>query len=460
MGSKSPEKKHQWQDADSTQAPKPKVVPNPNSARIAGHSTGERDGNGESDDDDDDDREKASQVITSVEPADKKKKKRNRAKKTKKKAGASSAPAQSSPPRVLLSTLFPSGNYPKGEFLKYNENLSRTTGEELRYLDRMNHFDDEFLKDYRQAAEVHRQVRQWSQQHIKPGQSLMSIAEEIEDGMRALTGHQDLEEGDGLKAGMAFPTGLCLNNVGAHYTPNPSDGNKVVLQYDDVMKVDFGVHVNGRIVDSAYTMAFNPVYDNLLASVKDATNTGVKAAGIDARMSDIGASIQEVMESYEVEINGKTFPVKAIRSITGHDIKRYRIHGDKQVPFVENSSNVKMEEGEVFAIETFGTTGRGYLWDDTGIYGYGRNPYVPVPNLHLSSAKSLLKDIDKNFGTLVFCRRYLERLGVKKYLLGMNNLISSGVIESYAPLVDIKGSYIAQFEHVRFSRFMPFLSRI
>ena len=49
-----------------------------------------------------------------------------------------------------------------------------------------------------------------------------------------------------------------------------------MLQYDDVLKVDFGVHVNGRIVDSAFTVAANPVYDNLLAAVKAATNTGLK----------------------------------------------------------------------------------------------------------------------------------------------------------------------------------------
>jgi methionyl aminopeptidase len=92
--------------------------------------------------------------------------------------------------------------------------------------------------------------------------------------------------------------------------------------------------------------------------------TEAQNAGIDARMSEIGASIQEVMESYEVEIKGKTYPIKAIRTITGHDIKQYRIHGDKQVPFTKNSSKQKMEEGEVFAIETFGSTGKGYLTDD------------------------------------------------------------------------------------------------
>lgn len=85
-------------------------------------------------------------------------------------------------------------------------------------------------------------------------------------------------------------------------------------------------------------------------------------------MSDIGAAIQEVMESYEVEIAGKSVPVKAIRNITGHDILRYHIHGGKQVPFVKNNNQDKMEEGEVFAIETFGSTGKGFLRDDVGTW--------------------------------------------------------------------------------------------
>lgn len=154
-----------------------------------------------------------------------------------------------------------------------DENNFRTTNEEKRHLDRMN---NDFLNEYRQGAEIHRQVRQYAQKNIKPGQTLTEIAEGIEDSVRALTGHPGLEEGDNIKGGMGFPTGVNLNHCAAHYTPNA--GNKVVLGAMDVMKVDFGVHINGRIVDSAWTMAFDPVYDNLLAAVKDGTNTGIKVS--------------------------------------------------------------------------------------------------------------------------------------------------------------------------------------
>jgi len=51
------------------------------------------------------------------------------------------------------------------------------------------------------------------------------------------------------------------------------------------MKIDFGTHIKGRIIDCAFTVAFNPVFDNLLTAVKDATNTGLREAGIDARIA-------------------------------------------------------------------------------------------------------------------------------------------------------------------------------
>ena len=139
----------------------------------------------------------------------------------------------------------------------------------------MEEMDDDFIRDYRQAAETHRQVRQYVQTIVKPGVSMDKLAQEIEDGVRALVGHPGIETGDALKAGQGFPTGLALNNVAAHWTPNPG-AREVILQYDDVLKVDFGVHVNGRIVDSAFTVAANPVYDNLLAAVKAATNAGIR----------------------------------------------------------------------------------------------------------------------------------------------------------------------------------------
>ncbi|KAK9326248.1 peptidase M24, structural domain-containing protein [Lipomyces orientalis] len=367
-----------------------------------------------------------------------KKKKKKPKKKSKSANGANGgAVKQTCPPTVGISKFYQSGIYPEGETMEYrDDNKYRTTNEEKRYLDRMNY---EAHNDLRKAAEVHRQVRKYAREMIKPGMAIIEIADNIENAVR------NLAEGDGMDAGMGFPTGLSLNHCAAHYTPNA--GDKTVLQYEDVMKVDIGVHVNGRIVDSAFTMAFDPQYDNLLAAVKDATNTGVKEAGIDVRLCDIGAAIQEVMESYEVEIGGKTMQVKPIRNLNGHNINPYEIHGGKSVPIVKGGDQTKMEEGETFAIETFGSTGRGFVHSDGECSHYGKRVDAGHIPLRLNKAKSLLHTIEKHFGTLPFCRRYLDRLGEEKYLLALNNLVMSGVVQDYPPLLDVKGSKTAQYEH-------------
>ncbi|KAL8999551.1 MAG: hypothetical protein Q9169_001640 [Polycauliona sp. 2 TL-2023] len=390
---------------------------------------------GESNEDADQHAPEASTVADGVRA----KKKKNKKKKPKKKVPT----VQTDPPFVLVSQLFPNDSYPKGEEVNYKgENSYRTTNEEKRHLDNIN---NEFLSDYRQAAETHRQVRQWAQKTIKPGQTLTEIANGIEDSVRRLVGHDGLSEGDAIVAGMGFPTGLNLDEIAAHYSPNA--GCKKVLQQNNVMKVDIGVHVNGRIVDSAFTMAFDPMYDNLLAAVKDATNTGLREAGIDVRLGELGGYIQETMESYECEINGTTYPIKPISNLSGHTILPYSIHGTKSVPSVKTKDATKMEEGDIFAIETFGSTGNGRCQSQGECSHYALNSDAPKVDLRVLSAKSLLRTIKKNFGTIPFCRRYLDRIGQEKYLLGLNNLVSSGIVEDYPPLVDKKGSYTAQFEH-------------
>ena len=90
-----------------------------------------------------------------------------------------------------------------------------------------------------------------------------------------------------------------------------------------------------------------------------ATEMGIKTAGVDVRLCDVGAAIQEVMESHEIELEGKTYDIKCIRNLNGHSISPYQIHSGKTVPIVKGGEKTLMEEDEFYAIETFGSTGRG-----------------------------------------------------------------------------------------------------
>lgn len=388
-------------------------------------------------DEDDDDDEDAVEQAAGDEAAKKKKKKKKKSKKKKAPAVGEVPTEQTTPPSVPLKLLFQEKPFPEGEIQSYKEDQRwRETAAEKRELERL---EWDMINDVRQSAEVHRQVRNYIRTIAKPGIPMIEMCEKLEDCVRKL-----IDE-NGLEAGIAFPTGCSLNYVAAHWTPN--SGDKTVLQYDDVMKLDFGTHIGGRIIDSAFTVAFNPKFDPLLTAVKEATDTGIREAGVDVRLCDIGAAIQEVMESHEVELDGKTYQVKSVSNLNGHSIGPYQIHAGKSVPIVKGGEATKMEEGEFFAIETFGSTGRGYVREDLEVSHYMKNFDVGHVPLRLPRAKALLATIDKNFGTLAFCRRYLDRLGETKYLMALKNLCDAGIVDPYPPLVDTKGSYVAQYEH-------------
>jgi len=314
--------------------------------------------------------------------------------------------------------------------------LWRTTSEEKRAQERIH---STLYEEVRLAAEVHRQVRMDAQNFVRPGVRLIDICDRIEDTNRRLV------MAHGLERGIAFPTGCSINRCAAHFTPN--FGDTTVLGENDVVKLDFGTHVNGNIIDCAWTMHFNPMFDPLVESVRDATNTGLRLAGIDVRLCDIGAAICEVMESYEVEIFGKVYPIKTIKNLNGHNIRPYVIHGGKSVPLYDNKDSTRMEEGEFFAIETFGSTGRGKVDNDMETSHYMKNADAGFVQLRTSKAKQLLAHINENYDTLAFCRKWLDYSGQTKHFGALRELQNAGLVNPYPPLCDSKGSYTAQFEH-------------
>jgi hypothetical protein len=81
--------------------------------------------------------------------------------------------------------------------------------------------------------------------------------------------------------------------------------------------------------------------------------------------------------------------VKSIRNLTGHSIDPYIIHAGKSVPIVasydpeDEEAGEKMEEGEYFAIETFGSTGRGYVSGGVSSFtsSLPSSLYFPFPHI-------------------------------------------------------------------------------
>jgi len=305
------------------------------------------------------------------------------------------------------------------------------------------------IYDLRRAAECHKTVRRDIQSFIKPGVKLLDICNRIESNIVKIFGRND------LKAGIAFPTGVSLNSVICHDTANPGD-NRVIGQ-NDICKVDFGTHVNGMIIDSAFSVAFNPEYKDLLEASREATMTGIKMSGPDAYIYDISKAIKEVIESHEVTINGKTYSVKPISDIGGHNIQQYVIHAGKLIlcaPYESKEyKEQRMEIGEQYAIETFASTGTGKMFKSksrqSNHYMLNKDNDTPYRG-KLKTINSVCGWIKKNRSTLAFCPRWLENEKMKGVTLSLNELsrkCNPPVVTEYPPLEDIEGSLVSHYEH-------------
>lgn len=140
-----------------------------------------------------------------TEAAAKKKKKKKNKNKNKGKAADKKTGGQTHPPSIPIAELFADGNFPEGEILKHptftddRKAPDRFTSEEKRALDQMQ---ADIYKELRLAAEAHRQTRQYIQNWVKPGMTMIQICEELENTARKLIAE------NGLEAGLAFPTGM------------------------------------------------------------------------------------------------------------------------------------------------------------------------------------------------------------------------------------------------------------
>ena len=141
---------------------------------------------------DDDGEDDAVEGAESSAAAKKKKKK-----KKKKKGGGggagSGAAGQTSPPSIPVSKLF-NGVFPEGEIQRYkDDNLWRETSEEKRELERL---EKNMYNEVRQCAEVHREVRKYISDWVKPGMKLIDVCETLENSVRQLIEERGLEVSD------------------------------------------------------------------------------------------------------------------------------------------------------------------------------------------------------------------------------------------------------------------------
>ena len=269
------------------------------------------------------------------------------------------------------------------------------------------------------AGKIASEVKKYAKTIVKPGISLYELAEKIEEKIK--------EKGGKL----AFPVNLSMNNIAAHYTPFNDD--KTLAK--GLLKIDLGVHIDGWIADTAFSIDLDNNEENkkLIEASEKALQNALKIAKMNCSLNEIGRIISEAIESSGFS---------PIINLSGHSMEQYKLHSGITVPNTNDNRNIKLKEG-LYAIEPFATTGSGRVRDgkSSGIYELKSQKNVRSP-----IAREILEFIIKEYGTLPFCSRNIVKKFGTKALFGLKQLESNGNLHSYSQLVETDGSKVSQAE--------------
>jgi methionyl aminopeptidase len=279
-------------------------------------------------------------------------------------------------------------------------------------------------EQYVRAGKMAREMREWILENVAVPQSCVEIATSIEDEIARRGGQP------------AFPTGIGINGVTAHYAPQEDDQRRIGS--GDLVKIDYGVHFDGYIADTAVTITEDPRYLQMMESTKKALEAAISVARRDPRTGEIGRAI---------EATARKDGFKTINNLSGHTLERYIVHAGKSIPNLYSPNMPALKHDEVFAIEPFLTLGTaaGYVVDDPRVTIFS---LIMRKRTGVKELDDLVEHIWNLRKSLPFTPRWFAKdYGRERLLKLLAELERRRMVRGYATLVEASDAPVAQFEH-------------
>lgn len=147
----------------------------------------------------------------------------------------------------------------------------------------------------------------------------------------------------GFKGYRGFPGSLCLslNDAVVHGIPTDHE-----FKSTDIISIDCGVKLNGYFGDSAFTIAFaevNEEVQKLMKVTRESLNLGIAQATVGNRVGDISFAVQDYCE--------RQHGYGIVRELVGHGIGK-NLHEGPDVPnFGQRGRGPVLKDGLVICVE-------------------------------------------------------------------------------------------------------------
>lgn len=250
-----------------------------------------------------------------------------------------------------------------------------------------------------------------------------------------------------LKKGIAFPTCVSVNNCICHFSPVPSEPD-YTLKDEDLVKVDLGAHVDGFIAVVAHTIVIGASSENKVSGRKaDCILAAHYASQAALRLLKPGNETYAVTDA--VQKAAESFKCKPVEGMLSHQLKQFKIDGEKTIIQNPNDAQKKehekfeFDQHEVYAMDVLISTGEGVGKEaDTKVAIYKKTD--ETYQLKLKASRMFYSEVRTKHGSMPFNLRSFEE--ETKAKMGVVECVNHKLIEPFQVLYEKQGEYVAHFK--------------
>jgi len=304
--------------------------------------------------------------------------------------------------------------------------------------------EDLVVTKYKMAGDIVNRVLKQVLEKCVPGASVLEICE-FGDNLILQETSVCFKKEKEMKKGIAFPTCVSINNCICHFSPLKSD-QPVIIKENDLVKVDLGAHIDGFIAVVAHTVVAGNQRP-IKGRAADVYLAAYNAAEVALRLVRPGNGNYLVTDA--IQKAAESYKCKPISGMLSHQLKQFRIDGEKSI--IQNPSDAQKKEHEkcqfnvheVYAIDVLVSTGEGKgreIDSKTTVYKKTDDVY----QLKLKNSRAFYADADKKFGLMPFTLRAFE--DEKKARLGILECAKHRLMDPFNVLYEKEDELVAQFK--------------
>lgn len=278
------------------------------------------------------------------------------------------------------------------------------------------------MEEFKKAREIAWKIMNEVEKIVVENKNILEIAEFIENKILS------------SNAKIAFPVNISVNHIAAHYTPEFNEA--YILKKGDLVKIDFGTHINGYIADIAKSFCIGEKSE-LIKICEKCLNEALKVVKEGNKISEVGNIVEEILKDFS--------NVRVVRNLCGHRLDKFDLHARPSILNYKNNSEEKFEKNQAYAIEIFLTNGNGWVKESSNYNILQFNKEIATRN---EVARKILGLAKSEFEKLPFAKRWLYKYGLTETQieLAVRELVEKDGLIKYPFLIESGNGLVAQAE--------------